>query len=97
MFDVGLLFSSEELGEVAASIKNCVTEEDLLKDDLKKSRVEERKEDDEEGGVPEGVEPQAAQSKAEKMKEEEEVDDGQPEEYIIGEVHQTQKWKLTKV
>ncbi|XP_071010656.1 myosin light chain kinase family member 4 isoform X4 [Oncorhynchus clarkii lewisi] len=77
------LESSEELGEVAASSKNCVTEEDLLKDDLKKSRVEERKEDDEEGGVPEGVEPQAAQSKAEKMKEEEEVDDGQPEEYII--------------
>eukprot|EP00063_Salmo_salar_P003878 XP_013978713.1 PREDICTED: myosin light chain kinase family member 4-like isoform X3 [Salmo salar] len=77
------LKSSEELGEVAASSKNCVTEEDLLKDDLKKSRVEERKEEDEEGGVPEGVEPQAAQSKAEKMKEEEEVDDGQPEEYII--------------
>uniref|UniRef100_A0A8K9V8Z1 Myosin light chain kinase family, member 4b n=1 Tax=Oncorhynchus mykiss TaxID=8022 RepID=A0A8K9V8Z1_ONCMY len=49
------LESSEELGEVAASSKNCVTEEDLLKDDLKKSRVEERKE----------------------------VDDGQPEEYII--------------
>uniref|UniRef100_A0A673XXU8 Myosin light chain kinase family member 4 n=1 Tax=Salmo trutta TaxID=8032 RepID=A0A673XXU8_SALTR len=77
------LKSSEELGEVAASSINCVTEEDLLKDDLKKSRVEERKEEDEEGGVPEGVEPQAAQSKAEKMKEEEEVDDGQPEEYII--------------
>ncbi|XP_064789056.1 myosin light chain kinase 3-like [Oncorhynchus masou masou] len=77
------LESSEELGEVAASSKNCVTEEDLLKDDLKKSRVEERKEEDEEGGVPEGVESQAAQSKAEKMKEEEEVDDGQPEEYII--------------
>lgn len=72
---------------MAASSKNCVTEEDLLKDDLKKSRVEERKEEDEEGGVPEGVEPQAAQSKAEKMKEEEEVDDGQPEEYIIGKVH----------
>ncbi|XP_024278357.2 myosin light chain kinase family member 4 isoform X2 [Oncorhynchus tshawytscha] len=77
------LESSEELGEVAASSNNCVTEEDLLKDDLKKSRVEERKEEDEEGGVPEGVEHQAAQSKAEKMKEEEEVDDGQPEEYII--------------
>nr|XP_046189166.1 myosin light chain kinase family member 4-like isoform X1 [Oncorhynchus gorbuscha] len=50
------LESSEELGEVAASSKNCVTEEDPLKD---------------------------GQSKAEKMKEEEEVDDGQPEEYII--------------
>ncbi|CAB1324014.1 unnamed protein product [Coregonus sp. 'balchen'] len=78
------LESSEELSEVATSSKNCVTEEDLLKDELKKSRVEERKEEeDEEGGVPEGAEPQAAQSKAEKMKEEEKVDDGQPEEYII--------------
>ncbi|CAB1332161.1 unnamed protein product [Coregonus sp. 'balchen'] len=78
------LESSEELGEVAASSKRGVKEEYLLKDDLKKSRVEDRKEaEEEEGGVPEGAELQAAQSEAEKTEQEEEVDNGQPKEYII--------------
>ncbi|XP_045072771.1 myosin light chain kinase 2, skeletal/cardiac muscle-like [Coregonus clupeaformis] len=78
------LESSEELGEVAASSKRGVKEEYLVKDDLKKSRVEERKEgEEEEGGVPEGAELQAAQSEAETTEQEEEVDNGQPKEYII--------------
>ncbi|XP_029542787.2 myosin light chain kinase 3-like isoform X1 [Oncorhynchus nerka] len=76
------LESSAELGEVAACSKRGIKEEYWVKDNLKKSRVEERKEGEEEG-VPEGSELQAAQSEAEKTEKEEEVDDGQPKEYII--------------
>lgn len=73
---------------MAASSKRGVQEEYWVKDNLKKSRVEEKKDgEEEEGRVPEGSELQAAQSEAEKTEKEEEVDDGQPKEYIIGEVH----------
>ncbi|XP_019904268.2 myosin light chain kinase family member 4 isoform X2 [Esox lucius] len=75
---------SEELAEVAACSKRCVTEEDLVKDDLKKSRVEER---NEEGGAEEIAEAQAAWPGGEKTGGEktggEEVDGGRSNEYII--------------
>ncbi|KAM6962575.1 uncharacterized protein mylk4b [Aplochiton taeniatus] len=71
--------SSEEAGEMAASSKRRVLEEDLVKDDLKKSRVEETEEGQE------GAETHAGQSEAAKTGEEEEGQEKQPttEEFVI--------------